>query len=64
MKLEFPEGTHLGISKSKIQVDVVFKSNEPLSFTREVEFREDKRTYKIFVSGTTDNCIFTNYPFI
>jgi len=64
LTLDFPEGTHLGVTKQKLKVEAIFISDKPMSFTREVEFKEGKRTYKIFVSGTTDNCLFTNYSFI
>ena len=62
--LNFPEGTHLGVTRSRLKVEAVFKSDKPLSFSRVIEFREEKRTYSIIVSGTTDNCLFTNYEFL
>jgi len=64
-RLEFPEGKNLGVTKPKLRVDAVFKSKKPLSFTVELNFIDDgKHVYRIRVSGTTDNSLFTNFPFM
>lgn len=60
MELKFPEGSTLGVAKNKLTVEVVFSNKKPLSFTTRVEFIDEARVYIIYISGTTDNCIFTN----
>ena len=41
-----------------------FTNKTPLSFTAKIEFiDENGKIYWIPVSGTTDNCLFTNYPY-
>ncbi|CAD8117028.1 unnamed protein product [Paramecium sonneborni] len=64
LDLKFPEGTTLGVAKSKLRVEVVFSNKKPLSFTTRVEFIDEARVYSIYISGTTDNCIFTNQSFL
>ena len=64
LNINFPEGKNLGVTKSKIKVEVSFKSNKPLSFTTKLEFFDDSRSYTIPISGTTDNCLFTNFPYL
>ena len=40
-------------------------NNFPFSFTTQVDFLDDNgRNYSIPISGTTDNCLLTNYPFL
>ena len=39
-------------------------SQKPLSFTTKLIFYDKEgKQYPIFVAGTTDNCIFTNFTF-
>ena len=65
LKLEFPEGKTLGLIQKKIHVKAVFSHHKAISFTREIIFHADPtHSYSIRVSGTTDNSIFTNFPFI
>lgn len=62
--LSFPEGKNLGITKNKIKVEATFSCKKPLSFTTRIEFYDDsERTYEIQISGTTDNCLFTNFSY-
>lgn len=36
-----------------------------MSFTTRIEFSDESgRQYPIFISGTTDNCLFTNYSYL
>lgn len=58
--MKFPEGITLGVAKSKLRVEVIFSCKKPLSFTTRVEFIDEARVYSIYISGTTDNCLFTN----
>ena len=65
LRLEFPEGKTLGVTNPKLKVDVVFKSAKPLSITTEVHFIDNnKKIYRIRLSATADNCLFTNFPYL
>lgn len=61
LELNFPEGKNLGITRNKLRVEVVFISKKPVSFSSRIEFLDESdRSYEIIVSGTADNCLFTN----
>ena len=63
--LNFLEGKNLGITKNRLKIQAFFKSNKPLSFTTRIEFYDDTgRIYTIPISGTSDNCLFTNFAFL
>jgi len=48
----------------RLAVEVRFSNKSPLSFTAKIEISDENgKTYIIPVSGTTDNCLFTNYPY-
>ena len=48
----------------RLSVEVRFINKTPLSFTAKIEVTDDNgKSYFIHVSGTTDNCLFTNYPY-
>jgi hypothetical protein len=65
LKLNFPDGKNIGVTKNRIKVEAVFLSNKPLSFTTEVQFKDDhNRFYPIKISGTSDNSILTTFPYI
>ena len=65
MKVNFPEGPSIGITRQKLNVQLSWKFNKPMSFCLKLEFIDDmNRTFVIPVSGTTDNCIFTNYTYL
>lgn len=60
----FPDGSNIGIARQKLRVDVVWKFPKPMSFCLKLEFIDDlNRSFVIPVSGTTDNCILTNYTY-
>jgi hypothetical protein len=63
LTINYPEGNTLGINNAKIKVEVVFLAKKPLSFTTKLEFEDDNKKYPIFISGTADNCLLTNFPF-
>jgi hypothetical protein len=64
VKLHYPEGLNIGITKQKIRIDLTWKFNKPMSFCLKLEFTDDmNRTFTIPVSGTADNCILTNYTY-
>ncbi|CAD8120827.1 unnamed protein product [Paramecium sonneborni] len=64
LEFRFPEGSTLGVAKNKLTVEVVFSNKKPISFTTRVEFIDEAKVYIINISGTTDNCIFTNQSFL
>lgn len=65
LKLNYPEGKNLNITRKKIRVEVTYKNDKPQSFTTKLEFfDENQRSYSILVSGTTDNCILTNFSYL
>lgn len=65
LKLQFPEGTNLSITKKRMRVDAVFISQKSLSFTTRVEFYDEFGVaYMIPVSGTADNCLLTAYSYM
>ena len=64
VKLSYPEGLNIGITKQKIRVELSWKFSKPMSFCLKLEFTDHmNRTFTIPVSGTADNCIFTNYTY-
>jgi hypothetical protein len=56
----------LGVTKKVIHGHVSFRYSErPLSFTKRVDFFGlNNSVYSIYVSGTCDSSILTNYPYI
>ena len=63
LKVDLPDGKTLGSSTNQLRVEVSFVSAKPISFTTKLVFQdESKNTYPIFVSGTADNCLLTNFP--
>lgn len=55
----------MGITSNKLRVEAIFKSNKPVSFTTRCEFYDEGgKTYCIPISGTTDNCLLTNYSYM
>jgi hypothetical protein len=65
VKVSFPEGTHIGISRQKLRVDLSWKYDKPISFTLLLTFEDDMgRKFTVPISGTTDNSILTNYMYM
>lgn len=63
--IKYPEGKNLGVTRNRIKVEATFSSKKPLSFTTRVEFKDETgRVYPIYISGTTDNCLFTNFAYL
>lgn len=59
-----PESKNLGSGINSIKVECSFVNQKPISFTTKLIFEDEaKQVYPIFVSGTTDNCLLTTYPF-
>ncbi|EGR27115.1 hypothetical protein IMG5_201370 [Ichthyophthirius multifiliis] len=64
IQINWIEGKNLGISKQRIKVEVVFSSKKPISFSTRIEFNDDQENvYPIIISGTSDNCLFSNYGY-
>ena len=54
----------IGYSKTELKCEVKMLSNKPISFTTKLIFYDSEgKQYPIMVSGTADNCLFTNYSF-
>lgn len=52
-------------TNTKIKVEVIFSSKNTTSFTTKIEFKDNSsNSYPIVVSGTADNSILTNFPFM
>ena len=48
-----------------MKIEALFSSKQPISFTTRLEFLDgDGRSYFLPISGTSDNCLFSNYPYI
>ena len=65
IKFNFLENNNIiGYSKTELKCEVKMVSNKPISFTTKLIFFDTEgKQYPIMVSGTTDNCLFTNYSF-
>ena len=65
IKFNFLENNNIiGYSQSQLKCEVTMLSTKPISFTTKLIFYDTKgKQYPIMVSGTTDNCLFTNYSF-
>lgn len=64
VKVVLPEGKNLNISRKRLRVEILFKSDKPLSFTTKMEIVDpNSRVYSIPISGTADNCILSNYTY-
>ena len=65
IKFNFLENNNIiGYSKTELKCEIKMISNKPISFTtRLIFFDTQGKQYPIMVSGTCDNCLFTNYSF-
>ena len=65
LTLEYLDDRTIGILKSELTMELSFKSAKPVSFTcKLVLFDEINNEFSIFICGTADNCVFTNYSFL
>ena len=54
----------VNIFSYRIKIEVSFFHTKPMSFTTKIDFiDENAKTYSIPVSGSTDNSLFTNFPY-
>ena len=65
IKFNFLENNNIiGYSKTELKCEVKLLSSKPISFTTKLIFYDTEgKQYPIMVSGTVDNCLFTNYSF-
>ena len=62
LSIKFLNGSNIGVNNNKLKIEVAFSSNIPLSFTTRLDFEDDqKRIFSIYISGTTDNSLLTNF---
>lgn len=65
IKINFPDGNNLGVTKQKVKVEASFTFTSPLSFTTFIDFFDDEgNKFSIPISGTTDNSIFSVFTFL
>jgi hypothetical protein len=65
IKILFPDGNNLGVTKQKVKVEASFIFTSPLSFTTFIDFFDDEgNKFSIPISGTTDNSIFSCFSFL
>lgn len=63
LKAEFYDGHNtMGSKRKVVKAELFFTANEPISFTAKIEVEDDdENVWDIYCSGTSDNCILTNY---
>lgn len=60
----FPDGPSLNSKRHRLKVELSFTAKYPLSFTTQLFIEDDqKNSYWIYISGTADNSIMTNYSY-
>lgn len=64
VNLFYPEGTKMGINKKELYVIAKFVAKKPVSFTVNLEINDGCRHYNFPISGTSDNSLFTNFPYL
>jgi hypothetical protein len=56
---------YLGGHRDKILVEVSFTATKPISFTSKIDFFDnEKHVFSVPISGTSENSMFTVYPFL
>eukprot|EP00698_Gefionella_okellyi_P007756 TRINITY_DN1898_c0_g1_i1.p1 TRINITY_DN1898_c0_g1~~TRINITY_DN1898_c0_g1_i1.p1 ORF type:complete len:2231 (+),score=540.36 TRINITY_DN1898_c0_g1_i1:707-6694(+) len=65
LELKMLDGEVLSVTRPKLGVETSFVSSKPMSFTAKVDFLDtDGNKFSIPVTGMTDNCLFSLYPYI
>lgn len=65
LDISYPDGPNVGIMVESIRVVVAAKSDTPVSWSGKIEFYDqDGERFFVSVSGCTDGCLLTNYPFV
>lgn len=65
LEIKFLDGNQLGQVKKEVNVEINFKSKNPISFTAKLFFLDSFSNYEqyILIAGTTENDLFTNYAY-
>ena len=65
IQVDFPEGTMLGVAKSRLPMMITCLSDKPVSFSSTVTLIDHEGTeYTITVSGICENCLLTTSAFM
>jgi hypothetical protein len=65
LDISYPDGQSVGIMTESVRVVVSAKSDTPVSWSGKIEFYDqDGERFFVSVSGCTDGCLLTNYPFV
>lgn len=60
IKVRYPNGSNLGVTKKQIKVEISFSSDKPVSFTLKLNFHDtNNRAFTINVSATADSNTYT-----
>ncbi len=63
--VEFPDGKEIGVTKTRLKVNVSSKSAVPMSWSGIIEFIDTKgEKFGVTVSGCSDNCLLTNSDYV
>ncbi len=63
-QVTFPEGTIIGLAKSRVPVHVSFSSPRPLAFTSAIDLLDEAgMRYSMPVTAITDNSLATHVAF-
>lgn len=64
LSVHFPEGQQIVGDTFELPVQVSFVSREPVTFSLPLKFLDcENEEFAVTVHGTSDNCIFTTFPF-
>lgn len=65
LELSFPNGKVVNTVIKKIPVVVTFTATKSMSFTARIDFNDNQNNrFSINVTGTSDNCLLSNYPYL
>jgi hypothetical protein len=65
VRVDWPDGSQLGVTKQKLTVVIVYSGDKPFGFTTKLFFFDaSDNSWTINVSAVTDNRIFSNYTWI
>ena len=65
LDISYPDGNSVGIMVEQVRVIIAARHDHPVSWMGKIEFYDqDGERFFISVSGCTDGCLLTNYPFV
>jgi len=65
LSISFPQGTMMGVVKTRLPVQISFESKKPFSFNVPIEFLDaDGKKFAISVIGAADACLLSTFPFL